>query len=56
MWTIIETTTNKVLFAKFDNQVLSGQVAIEQICTIENPNQKDIYYNFETQTFYLNEN
>ena len=53
MWTIIETTTNKVLFAKFDNEVLEGQVAIEQICTIENPDQKDIYYNFETQTFYL---
>lgn len=53
MWTIIETTTNKVLFAKFDNEVLEGQVAIEQICTIENPDQKDIYYNFETKTFYI---
>ena len=56
MYTIIETTTNKVLFAKFDNQVLSGQVAIEQICTIENPELKDIYFDFETKTFYLNEN
>jgi len=53
MYTIIETTTNKVLFAKFDNEVLSGQVAIEQICTLDNPEQKDVYYNFETKTFYI---
>ena len=53
MYTIIETTTNKVLFAKFDNEVLEGQTAIEQICTIENPELKDIYFDFETQTFYL---
>jgi adenylate cyclase class IV len=38
---------------KFDNEVLEGQVAIEQICTIENPEQKDIYYNFETKQFYI---
>jgi hypothetical protein len=52
MYTIIDTATNKVLFAKFDNQVLEGQVAIEQICTIENPEFKEIYYNFETKQFY----
>lgn len=55
MYTIIETTTNRLLFVKSDNQVLSGQVAIELICTIENPELKDIYFDFETQTFYLNE-
>jgi hypothetical protein len=53
MWTIIDSNTNRLLFVKSDNEVLEGQVAIEQICTIENPDQKDIYYNFETQTFYL---
>ena len=52
MYTIIDTTTNKLLFVKSDNEVLEGQVAIEQICTIENPEFKDIYYNFETQQFY----
>jgi hypothetical protein len=52
MYTIIEKSTNKVLFAKFDSEVLEGQVAIEQICTIENPEFKEIYYNFETQEFY----
>lgn len=53
MYTIIEQSTNKVLFAKFDNQVLSGQVAIEQMCTLENPDGKEIYYNFDTQEFYI---
>ena len=52
MYTIIDESTNKVLFAKFDNEVLEGQVAIEQICTIENPEQKDIFFNFETKQFY----
>jgi hypothetical protein len=53
MYTIIDTTTNRLFFVKFDNEVLEGQVAIEQICTIENPEQKDIYYNFETKQFYI---
>jgi hypothetical protein len=53
MYTIIDTTTNRLLFVKFDNEVLEGQVAIEQICTIDNPEQKDIYYNFETKQFYI---
>ena len=53
MYTIIDITTNRLLFVKSDNEVLSGQVAIEQICTIENPEQKDIYYNFETKQFYI---
>jgi hypothetical protein len=52
MYTIIDTTTNRLLFVKFDNEVLSGQVAITEICTIENPEFKDIYYNFETKQFY----
>jgi hypothetical protein len=53
MYTIIDTATNKVLFAKFDNEVLEGQVAIEQMCTLENPEQKDIFFNFETKQFYI---
>jgi hypothetical protein len=55
MWTILDLN-GKVLFAKFDNEVLEGQVAIEQICILENPEQKDIFFNFETKQFYLNEN
>jgi hypothetical protein len=52
MWTILDLN-GKVLFAKFDNEVLEGQVAIEQICILENPEQKDIFFNFETKTFYI---
>jgi hypothetical protein len=52
MWTILDLN-GKVLFAKFDNEVLEGQVAIEQICILENPEQKDIFFNFETKQFYI---
>jgi len=53
MYTIIEQSTNKVLFSKLDNEVLESQIAIKQICTIDNPEQKDIYYNFDTNEFYI---
>jgi hypothetical protein len=53
MYTIIDSTTGLLLFAKSDDVVLEGQIAIEQICTIENPELKDIYYNFETKQFYI---
>ena len=53
MWTIIDTTTDRLLFVKSDNEVLEGQVAITEICTLENPEQKDIFFNFETKTFYI---
>jgi hypothetical protein len=50
MYTIIEQSTNKVLFAKFDNQVIEGQIAIDKVCTIET--ESEIFYNFETKQFY----
>jgi hypothetical protein len=53
MYTIIDITTNRLLFVKFDNEVLEGQVAIEQICKIENPELKDIYWNDKTKEFFL---
>jgi hypothetical protein len=53
MYTIVDSVSGLVLFAKFDNNVLEGQTAIEQICTLENPDEKDVYYNFETKTFYI---
>ena len=55
MYTILETTTNRVLFSKSDNEVLEGQTAIEQMCMIENPEGKDIFYDFENEIFYLNQ-
>jgi hypothetical protein len=55
MYTIIDESTNKVLFAKFDSEVLEGQVAIDKVCTIEreNPFESEIFYNFETEQFYI---
>jgi hypothetical protein len=50
MYTIVDTISGLVLFAKFDNEVLEGQIAINKVCTIES--ESDIYYNFETQEFY----
>jgi hypothetical protein len=50
MYTIIDESTNKVLFAKFDSEVLEGQVAINKVCTIES--ESEIFYNFETEQFY----
>jgi hypothetical protein len=49
MWTILDLN-GKVLFAKFDNEVLEGQTAINKVCTIET--ESEIFYNFETQEFY----
>jgi hypothetical protein len=53
MYTIVDSVTGLVLFAKFDNQVLEGQTAINKVCTIENPEQKDIFFNFESKQFYM---
>jgi hypothetical protein len=55
MYTIVDSITGLVLFAKMDNEVLEGQVAIEQICIIEreNPFDSEIFYNFETEQFYI---
>ena len=33
----------------------NGHIAIKQICTLENPDNKDIYFNFTTHEFYFNE-
>jgi hypothetical protein len=50
MWTIIDAVSGLVLFAKFDSECLEGQIAINEICTIET--ESEIFYNFETQQFY----
>ena len=52
-FTILEKSTSKVLYCKKDDLVDENQLAITQMCILENPDNKDIYYNFETQTFYL---
>jgi hypothetical protein len=50
MYTIVDSVTGLVLFAKFDNEVFEGQTAINKVCEIET--ESDIYFNFETQEFY----
>lgn len=52
MYTIIDAQTGKVLFAKHDNEVLEGQVAIQAVLT--EPMTKP-YWDFETKTFYNND-
>ena len=51
MYTIIDSITEKVLFSKFDNEVLDGQIAVEKVCTIET--EKEIFFNFEINEFYI---
>jgi hypothetical protein len=53
MYTILDSITGLVLFAKFDNEVLEGQTAINKVCTIET--ESEIFYNFETHEFYIKE-
>jgi hypothetical protein len=50
MYTIVDSITGLVLFAKFDSECLEGQTAINKVCTIES--ESEIFYNFETQEFY----
>ena len=52
MWTICDQN-GKVLFAKFDNEVVDGQIAIEQVYSGELPEDKELYFNFETEKFEL---
>jgi hypothetical protein len=49
IYTIIEEATGKELFAKFDNGVQDGQVAVEELRTedMDNP-----HFDFENRTFY----
>lgn len=52
MWTILDQN-GKVLFAKFDNEVLEGQIAIEEIYSGEIPDGMELYFNFDELKFYL---
>ena len=54
-FTILDVQSAKVLYCKKDNIVIDGQVAITEMCTLENPENKEIYFNFETNEFYLAE-
>jgi hypothetical protein len=49
IYTIIEQATGRELYAKFNNEVSEGEVAVEVLRTepMENP-----HFNFETNTYY----
>jgi hypothetical protein len=51
-YTILEQETGKVLYCKKDDSVVENQIAITEMCTLENPEQKDIFFNFKTKQFY----
>ena len=54
MFTIINEQ-GKVLYCRLDLPTVEGETAISEICTLENSEGKDIYFNFETHDFYLAE-
>lgn len=49
IYTIIQEATGKELFAKFDNQVEAGQVAVTELRTedMDNP-----HFDFSTRKYY----
>jgi hypothetical protein len=49
IYTIIEESTGKELFAKFDNEVEAGQVAVTELRTQDMANP---HFDFETRTFF----
>ncbi len=51
-YTIVDKESGLVLYCKHDNTVTQNQVAITEMYTLENPEFKEIYYNFETKQFY----
>lgn len=55
MYTILDES-GKVLFAKFDDHVLDGQVAINNAYEEAIPEGHELYYNFKTETFYTQAN
>jgi hypothetical protein len=52
-YTIVDKESGLVLYCKKDNTVTEKQIAITEMCTLENPEQKDIFFNFETKQFYI---
>jgi hypothetical protein len=52
-YTIVDKESGLVLFCKRDNVVTQNELAITEMCILENPEQKDIFFNFETKEFYI---
>jgi hypothetical protein len=52
-YTIVDKVSGLVLFCKKDNTVTENQVAIIEMCMLENIEGQEIFFNFETKTFYI---
>ena len=52
MFTIINEQ-GKVLYCRLDLPTVEGEIAISEICTLENSEGKDIYFNFQNNEFEL---
>ena len=52
MYTIINAQ-GKVLYCRLDLPTVEGEIAIEQLYSGEIPEDKELYFNFETEQFYL---
>lgn len=54
MKTVINSITKKLLFAVAEDnyQAQENETIISELCTIENPEAKEIYFNEETRQFY----
>jgi hypothetical protein len=49
----MKETTGLFLHCKKDNEISEGQIAITEMCTLPNPEFKNIYFKTETREFYL---
>jgi hypothetical protein len=52
MKSIVDRNTCKFLYCRLDEPTEVNEVAINQTYDLENPDNLDIYYNFETKQFY----
>ena len=54
MWSVINKSTGKVLFATvFPFTETETQIAIQNVFSGEIPEGKELYFNFDTENFYL---
>lgn len=54
MKTIIDKTTKKLLYAVTDDNFIiqDNEIIIDELCIIENSEEKQIYFNETTREFY----
>jgi hypothetical protein len=53
MKSIVDRATGKFLYCRLDEPTEVNEVAINQICNIETNEGEEIFFNFETQEFYI---